>query len=236
MAKAPVPLTSLSEEQRAHTSARFEMLRPVLEEGVSQAQMVRTHQLSKSAIQRWVERYREQGLAGLVTAARSDKGKSRHLPGQAITLVEGLALQIPPRSTAAIHCRVIEIAKAQGWKPPSYERVHQIIKNLDSALVPLEHQGAATYREEFDLVYQREAIHANAMWQANHTSLDVWLLNEAGNAAKSYLAAIEDRCALPNSTRGLGLRRRSSRCPTMRRAFSRSALGPSRACPLQRFY
>jgi transposase len=103
MAKAPVPLTSLSEEQRAEAYARFEMLRPALEEGVSQAQIARTHQLSKSAVQRWVRRYREQGLVGLVTTARKDKGKSRRLPEQAITLVEGLALQTPPRSAAAIH-------------------------------------------------------------------------------------------------------------------------------------
>src|SRR5215469_8113665 len=95
MAKTPVPLTSLSEEQRAEAYARFELLRPALEEGVSQAQIARTHRLSKSAVQRWVARYREQGLAGLVTTARKDKGKSRRLPEQAITLVEGLALQTP---------------------------------------------------------------------------------------------------------------------------------------------
>jgi hypothetical protein len=37
MAKPPVPLTTLSEEQRAQAYARYELLRPVLEEGVSQA-------------------------------------------------------------------------------------------------------------------------------------------------------------------------------------------------------
>jgi putative transposase len=192
MGSAPVPLTSLSEEQRAEAHARFEMLRPALEEGVSQAQIARTHQLSKSAVQRWVKRYREQGLAGLVTTARKDKGKSRRLPEQAITLVEGLALQTPPRSAAAIHRQVVEIAKAQEWKPPSYERVRQIIKSLDPALVTLAHQGAAAYREEFDLLYRREATHANAMWQADHTPLDVWLLDEEGKPAKPYLTAIED--------------------------------------------
>jgi len=192
MAKAPVPLTSLSEEQRAEAYTRFEMLRPALEEGVSQAQIARTHQLSKSAVQRWVTRYREQGLAGLVTTARKDKGKSRRLPEQAITLVEGLALQTPPRSAAAIHRQVVEVAKAQGWKPPSYERVRQIIKSLDPALMTLAHQGAAAYREEFDLLYRREATHANAMWQADHTPLDVWLLDEEGKPAKPYLTAIED--------------------------------------------
>ena len=137
MAKAPVPLTSLSEEQRAEAYTRFELLRPVLEEGVSQAQIVRTHQLSKSAVQRWVKRYREQGLAGLVTTERKDKGKSRTLPDQAITLVQGLALQTPPRSAAAIHRQVVEIATKQGWKPPSYERVRLIIKSIDPAFVTL---------------------------------------------------------------------------------------------------
>jgi len=92
---------------------------------------------------------------------RKDKGKPRRLPEQAITLIEGLALQTPPRSAAAIHRQVVEIAKEQGWKPPCYERVRQIIKNLDPALATMAHQGAAAYREEFDLLYRREATHSN---------------------------------------------------------------------------
>ena len=139
-----------------------------------------------------MKRYREQGLAGLATTGRSDKGKSRSLPEQAITLIEGLALQTPPRSAASIHRQVTEIAQAQGWKPLSYERVRQIIKRIDPALMTFAHQGAATYREEFDLLYRREATHANAMWQADHAPLDVWLLDEEGKAAKPYLTAIED--------------------------------------------
>jgi len=58
--------------------------------------------------QLWIKRYREKGLAGLANATRSDKGKSRSLPKQAITLVEGLALQTPPRSAAAIHRQVAQ--------------------------------------------------------------------------------------------------------------------------------
>src|SRR6266567_1495718 len=192
MAKVPVPLTALSEEQRVEAYARFEILRPALEEGVSQAQVARTNHISKSTVQRWMTRYREQGLAGLATTARKDKGKSRRLPQTAIQLVEGLALQTPPRSAAAIHRQVAAIAKEQGWKPPCYERVRQIIKNLSPALVTYAHQGAAAYREEFDLLYRREATHANAMWQADHTPLDIMLLDEEGKPAKPYLTAIED--------------------------------------------
>ena len=192
MAPAAVPLTALSEAQRAQALERLEIIRPALEKKVPQAQVARAHEISPSTIQLWVKQYREKGLAGLAPSPRSDKGKSRRLPDQAITLVEGLALQTPPRSAAAIHRQVVEIAKDQGWKPPSYERVRQIIKSLEPALVTLAHEGAAAYREEFDLLYRREASHANAMWQADHTPLDIMLLDEEGKPAKPYLTAIED--------------------------------------------
>ncbi len=192
MAEQVIPLTTLSEAQRRQALERFAVLRPALEEGASQTQIARDHQMALSTVQRWIKSYREKGLVGLAPATRSDKGKSRSLPEQAITLVEGLALQTPPRSAAAIHRQVVEIAKTQGWKPPSYERVRLIIKSLDPALVTLAHQGAAAYREEFDLLYRREATHANAMWQADHTPLDVWLLDEAGEPAKPFLTSIED--------------------------------------------
>ncbi|HEU5382165.1 MAG TPA: DDE-type integrase/transposase/recombinase [Ktedonobacteraceae bacterium] len=193
MAEPFVPLTALTEAQRAQALERFAIIRPVLEDGVSQAQVARISKNAPSTIQLWIKRYREKGLAGLATnITRLDKGKSRKLEDAAIQLIEGLALQTPPRSMAAIHRQVTAIAKEQGWVPPSYDRVRHIIKSLDPALVTLAHQGAAAYREEFDLVYRREATHANALWQADHTPLDVWLLDEAGKPAKPYLTAIED--------------------------------------------
>jgi putative transposase len=192
MTQAAFPLTALSEAQRTQALERLEIIRPAVEKHVSQAQVARTHHLSPSTVQLWIKRYREKGLAGLANARRSDKGKSRKLPEQAITLVEGLALQTPPRSAAAIHRQVCAIAKEQGWKPPSYEWVRLLVKNLDPALVTLAHQGAAAYREEFDLLYRREATHANAIWQADHTPLDVLLLDEAGQPARPWLTVIED--------------------------------------------
>jgi putative transposase len=70
--------------------------------------------------------------------------------------------------------------------------VRQIIKSLDPALVTMAHQGAAAYREEFDLLYRREASHSNAMWQADHCQLPILLLDEAGKPDKPWLTAIED--------------------------------------------
>jgi putative transposase len=193
MAASSVLLTALSEGQREQAQRRLGIIRPALEDGVSQSQVARTHNVARSTVQRWVKHYRERGLTGLAdTKTRSDKGKSRRLPEVAITLVEGLALQTPPRSMASIHRQVVEIAEKQGWKPPSYDRVRQIIKNLSPALKTLAQQGAAAYREEFDLLYRRESSHSNAMWQADHTPLDILILNEVGKPARPWLTVIED--------------------------------------------
>ncbi|SRR6266851_4625512 len=93
------PLTGLSEAQRTQALERFALLRPALEGSVSQTQLAREHHISLSTVQRWIKQYRENGLAGRANTRRSDKGKSRSLPEQAVRLIEGLALQTPPEGT-----------------------------------------------------------------------------------------------------------------------------------------
>jgi putative transposase len=120
-------LSALSEAQRAQALERFVILRPTLEEGVPQTQIARTHHLPLSTVQRWIKRYRERGLVGLARKERSDRGKLRGRPSELAQLIEGLALQTPPRSVSAIHRQVTAVARQQGWKPPSYSRVYQIV-------------------------------------------------------------------------------------------------------------
>jgi putative transposase len=191
MVQTPLPLTALSEEQRARALQRYDIIRPALEKETSQAQMTCTYKLFPSAVRLWIKQYREKGLAGLAHARRSDKGSSRRLPEQAIRLVVGLALQTLPRSAASIHRQVTTIANEQRWKLPSYERVRQIIKTLDQELVTMAHQGAAAYREEFDLLYRRQASSATAMWQSDHSELPILVLDETGKPDRPWLTAIE---------------------------------------------
>jgi putative transposase len=133
MAEQPTLLSPLSEAQRAQALERFVILRPALEEGVPQTQIARMHHLPLSTVQRWIKRYRERGLAGLARQQRSDRGKPRGMPSELWQLIEGLALQTPPRSVAAIHRRVTEVAKRQGWKPPSYSHVYQMVRSARKA-------------------------------------------------------------------------------------------------------
>jgi hypothetical protein len=66
------------------------------------------------------------------------------------------------------------------------------IKALSPASVTLAQQGAAVYRGEFDLFYHSFATHPNAMWQADHTSRDILLLDEAGLPARPWSTVIKD--------------------------------------------
>jgi transposase len=76
MKEPPIPLTAISEAQRAQATERFTIIRSALEDGVTQTQVASTHNISVSTVRRWVKRYREKGLAGLADAkARSDKGR-----------------------------------------------------------------------------------------------------------------------------------------------------------------
>jgi transposase InsO family protein len=104
MTESVFPLTALSEAQRAQAFERFTIIRPALEEGVSQAQVARTAKQAPSTIRLWIKRYREKGLVGLANhVSRSDKGTSRRLPDTAIRLIELIFSQVSiPRGRGKI--------------------------------------------------------------------------------------------------------------------------------------
>jgi len=185
-------LTEFTDTQRAEALKHFQVIRPFLEDGVPLTRIAAEHQLRLRTLRRWVQRYRADGLAGLVRPMRKDKGQKRAVTAQMQLLIEGLALQKPRRTVANIQREVSRIAKEQEWKVPSYSTVERIVQELDPALATLAHQGSKVYREEFDLLYRREASHPNAMWQADHTPLDIRLLNEKGSSARPWLTIILD--------------------------------------------
>jgi putative transposase len=185
-------IAALPEDVRHEAFERFELLRPFLEEDVPLAQIARTEELPLRTLQRWVARYRLEGLAGLVRKGRSDSGKRRRLSPQLQELIEGLALRKPPPRITAIHRKVVEAAQRLGEPAPSYDVVYDVVQQLDPALVTLAHEGSKAYRETYDLVYRHEATSPNALWQADHTLLDIWVKNEKGDPARPWLTIVLD--------------------------------------------
>lgn len=175
MEKPKPQLSAATEKQRERAQQHFSQIRPFLEDGVPLTHPAERYHLPVRTLRQRVQRYRQQGLVGLVRKGRSDRGTRRGLPLDLVRLIEGLAREIPPRSNAAIHRQVTKVAAEQGWPQPSYSRTRDIVHALDPALITLAQEGTKIYCEKFDLIYRREASHANAMWQADHTLLDIWL-------------------------------------------------------------
>jgi putative transposase len=184
-------LAALGEGGQARAMARFAVLRPHLEDGVPLTRAATEAGVPLRTAQRWLARYRRDGLAGLARHPRSDAGGCRS-PADLVALVAGLGLKRPRSSAAAIHRRVRDIAAARGWRTPSYGTVHAILSRLDPAMVTLALDGPAAYRDRFELIHRHRAEAPNALWQADHTLLDILVLDEGGKPVRPWLTTVVD--------------------------------------------
>ena len=184
-------LSDLSEAERALDFEGFELLRPALEEGVPLARVARDRGVPLRTARRWVGLYRRGGLVGPVRKELSDPGKGR-LSDTLRQGIEGLALKKPPLSAATIHRQAITLAERLGQSPPRYSTVYAVIRDLDPGLLTLAHEGTKAYTEALDLVHRHEATAPNAVWQTDHTELDIWLNDGGGKPEKPWLTIVLD--------------------------------------------
>jgi len=186
------PLTELAESDRRRALERFRQLRAHLEQDTPLAPIAEAAAVSLRTAQRWVRRYRECGLAGLIRTGRADRGTRRRLQDELRQLAEGLALQRPPLGPTAIHRELCRVAEARGYSPPRFSTVYNVIRGLPEALKTLALEGEKSYREAFDLIHRREATRPNEIWQADHTQLDLWAKRDDGQVARPWLTIIID--------------------------------------------
>ena len=184
-------LSALPEAVRARALARFQAIRPFLEDGVPLARIASEQDIDLRTARRWVRRYRTDGLAGLARKERADKDQ-RKLPPSLQQLIEGLALQKPRASIATVHRKAVEAARKQGERAPSYSSIYRVIRDLEPALLAMAHEGTKACGDRFDLVHRAEADGPNAIWQADHTELDILVRDADGKARRPWLTIVLD--------------------------------------------
>ncbi len=185
------PLTGISETARAEAMRRWRILRPHVEDGVSLTRVAVDAGVPLRTAQRWLARYRANGLAGLARYPRADRGH-RRMPKDLVALIEGLALRRPAPSAAQVHRQAATVAAEQGWPVPTYATVYAIIRAVDPALRLLAHEGSKRYQQVYEMVHRRQAQRPNEIWQADHTQLDLWVVTPSGKPARPWLTVIED--------------------------------------------
>ena len=185
-------LAQLDEATRDAAFRRYQLLRPHIEEGSALAPIARDVGVALRTAQRWVSRYRTSGLAGLTRSQRGDLGQRRVSSAELVKLVEGLALQRPPLSSRAIWREVRAVALTAGDRSPSRHTVWRIVKAMPRPLLSLGREGDKAYRDQYDIVYRREARAPNEIWQADHTPLDLVARRTDGREGRPWLTVISD--------------------------------------------
>jgi putative transposase len=106
--------------------------------------------------------------------------------------IEGLALEKPPLPNSTLHRQAQRLAQDLGEKSPSYKVVYNIVRALPADLLTLAHEGSKADSDTFDLVHRREASGPNAIWQADHSPLDILLVGRGGELEKPWLTIVMD--------------------------------------------
>lgn len=170
---------------------RWAVLRPHIEDDVALTTVAERTGIGLRTLQRWHAAYKRGGPAGLAPKVRADRG-SRKTDPQVVALIEGLALSTPRPSIATITRRIAAVAGEHGWAPVSYGVIRTIVAGIRPDVATLAHEGAVAYRDRYELVWRQRADQPNAVWQADHTELDILILDANGAPARPWLTVVED--------------------------------------------
>ena len=182
----------MSKQQVESALEKYKVIHPYLEKEASLPQIAKRHNIGLRTLRKWVKTYRDEGLAGLDRKTRSNHGVRSSLTKELEELIEALALRKIPVTLAAIHRKIVEVAKEKKLKAPSYRVVRDVVQNIDPALIKLAREGTKTYDQTYELVFRREASVPNELWQADHTLLDIVLVDEKGQSKRPWLTTIID--------------------------------------------
>ncbi len=182
---------SLPSDRQGEAMTRFAALRPYIEDGVPLVSAAKAAGVPVRIKRRWLARFQQDGVVGLARKERADRGR-RKLPDGLVRMVEGMALTRPPSSAAAIHRRLLEVAPEQGWPVPAPRTVRAIIAALDPAMRTLVHDGPAAYRDRYELIHRHRADRPNALWQCDHTELDILVVAPGRRLLRPWLTLVLD--------------------------------------------
>lgn len=133
-------------------------------------------EVSHQTIRNWLETLETAGPAGLDRKMRRDRGKSTLSP-EIERLIKGILLCRKRFSIEETRRRVERYArsflKLPEDKIPTRKQIIYVWSRITEEEKILAYEGMHAYRRKFDQHVRFEALHANAVWQADHHQLDI---------------------------------------------------------------
>lgn len=171
---------------------KYRVILPILDSESSAVEIGKEYGIPVRTIHSWLKQFSLFGLNGLERKTRSDKGLHRSISKEMLELVQGLALQKPPLLIKSIYRKIKILAKRKCIEAPSYDTIYKIVKGIDPGLKTLAIEGSKAYQQKYELLYRRECKRSNEIWQADHTELDIYIIDDKGIERKPWLTTIID--------------------------------------------
>lgn len=184
-------LTSFSEQQRIDAMKKYKIIEPYLNKQETIKEIAIKNKVSTRTLYRWVQKYEHDGLVGLIRKIRTDFEQIR-VSEEVRQKIEEFVLRHKKISTKTLSRKIVSYCKENKLDMPSYSQIYKLRKSIPKSLIQLTHEGEKIYKENYDLIAIREATRPNEIWQADHTLLDINLLNEKGSINRPWLTIILD--------------------------------------------
>ena len=170
-------------------ATRWSYLRLNVEDGVPLAAIARDGGIPSRTLERWKHAYSLNGLEGLKPKRRT---RPETLTPDVVRMIEGFALMRPRQSLATITRTMTKVCAEKAWPIPAYTQVRRVVVDLDPGMRVLALEGPVAYRDRYELALRRQADEPNAIWQADHTMLDILILGAKGNPVRPWLTIVLD--------------------------------------------
>ncbi|EOH99029.1 hypothetical protein UAY_02298 [Enterococcus moraviensis ATCC BAA-383] len=180
-----------SEDKRFAAMKKYKIIEPYLSKQCSLSEVATNSNYCIRTLRTWISNYKKNGLVGLITKERCDKGKIE-ISNEVEQMIKKYTLMNKNISIASIQRKIAVWCNENQITEPSYYQVRKIIANIPKNLTVLAQEGAKKYSNKFDLIYLREADYPNQIWQADHTLLDINILNSKGSSVRPWLTIILD--------------------------------------------
>lgn len=184
-------LVEFSDSKRKEALRRFKIIEPYLKNIHSVSCISKKTKISCRTLYYWIEKYRQHELIGLIPKCRKDRGTMK-ISNEIETYIKSFFLRNRNISIASIHRQTCNWCEQQNFAYPSYYIVRKVIQSIPKKIQSLAHDGYKEFSNHYELVHIRECERPNEIWQADHTLMDIEVINSKGIPERPWLTIILD--------------------------------------------
>lgn len=183
-------LTNFSSDDEDPVFAKYSLIAPCIEDGVSQKTRALETGVSRKTLSRLIDKFSVGGIDALRRKTRADKGHAR-VSENAFKFIKGKLLTNPTVSVATIQRQLNRLGAHKEEFTASYQQIRRIQGNLSHDMKVLA-RSEREFEETLEQLIRHEGDYPNELWQTDHKFLDIFVWDSSGKAVKPVLTAVID--------------------------------------------